>query len=315
MSTVKAIIFNVYKYFERQASKSKYRGPSQVTRKTAEATGYPERTVRHIVGEKTSLCGAAFTSPAKRYKVDRRTVCLDDFDVDAIRRLVHDFYREKKYPTLDSLLLAVKEKGLFGGERATLWRILRKMGFKHKKVNDKRYIYEQPSIIYRRHAYLRCMRVNRREGRPVVYLDETWANARDGKEKMWVEDDPRASGGTKGGIRKPSGKWSRLIVLHAGGESGWVDGAALVIQNKKATGDYHDEMTLQHFEEWFHDALMPNIQPNSLIVMDNAPYHSRRLEPMPTMSSRKQVMQDWLTSHTICFPECALKRELYNLIR
>ena len=49
------------------------------------------------------------------------------------------------------------------------------------------------------------MKVNRREGRPVVYLDETWANARDGKEKMWVEDDPRASGGTKGGIRKT--KW------------------------------------------------------------------------------------------------------------
>ena len=55
-----------------------------------------------------------------------------------------------------------------------------------------------------------------REGRPVIYLDETWANARDGIEKMWVEDDPRAVGGTKGGIRKPSGKGSRLIILHAG---------------------------------------------------------------------------------------------------
>ena len=135
------------------------------------------------------------------------------------------------------------------------------------------------------------------------------------EKMMWVEDDPRISGGTKGGIRKPSGKGSRLIILHAGGESGWVDGAALVFQSKKATGDYHDEMTAQHFEEWFHDALMPDIQPNSLIVMDNAPYHSRRLERVPTMSSRKQVMQDWLTSHRIWFPECALKQELYNLIR
>ena len=169
-----------------------------MTRKMAEATGYPEQTVRRIVGEKASLCGAAFTSPAKRYTVDRRTVCLDDFDVEAIRHLVRDFYREKKCPTLDSLLLAVKEKRLFGGERATVWRILRKVGFKHKKVNNKRYIYEQPSIIYQRHAYLRRMRVNRRGGRPVVYLDETWANARDGKEKVWVQDDPRASGGTKG---------------------------------------------------------------------------------------------------------------------
>ena len=30
-----------------------------------------------------------------------------------------------------------------------------------------------------------------------MYLDETWVNARDGKEKMWVEDEPRASGGTR----------------------------------------------------------------------------------------------------------------------
>ena len=59
--------------------------------------------------------------------------------MEAIRRLVHDFYHEKKYHTFDSLLLAVKEKGLFGGERATLWRILHKMGFKHKKVNNKRW--------------------------------------------------------------------------------------------------------------------------------------------------------------------------------
>ena len=117
-SAAKAIIFNVYKYFERQASKNKYRGPSHVTRKTAEATGYSEQTVRRIVGKKALLCGGAFTSPAKRYKVERRTVCLDDFDVEVIRRLVHDFYREKKYPTLDSLLPAVKEKVLFGGERA-----------------------------------------------------------------------------------------------------------------------------------------------------------------------------------------------------
>ena len=64
-------------------------------------------------------------------------------------------------------------------------------------------IYEQPSIIVWRHEYLRRLRRNRREGRPVIYLNETWANARDGVEKMWVEDDPRAIGGTKGGIRKP----------------------------------------------------------------------------------------------------------------
>jgi hypothetical protein len=131
---------------------------------------------------------------------------------------------------------------------------------------------------------------------------------------MWVEDDPKAVGGTKGGIRKPSGKGSRLIILHAGSETGWISNAAFVFQSKKATGD-SDEMTSEHFEEWFHDSLLPNILPNSLIIIDNAPYHSRRLELVPTMSSRKQVMQDWLTARRIKYPQHALKRELYAIIK
>ena len=45
-SAAKTNISNVYKYFERQASKSKYRGPSQVTRKTAES--YWSQVKRHI---------------------------------------------------------------------------------------------------------------------------------------------------------------------------------------------------------------------------------------------------------------------------
>lgn len=95
-----------------------------------------------------------------------------------------------------------------------------------------------------------------------MYLDESWVNARDGKEKVWVKDDPTAAGGMKDGIRKTSGKGNRLILLHVGSESGWVDGAALVFQSKKVTGGYHDEMTGQHFEEWFHDTLIFNVQPN-----------------------------------------------------
>ena len=50
-------------------------------------------------------------------------------------------------------------------------------------------------------------------------------------------------------------------------------GADLVFQSKKATGDYYNEMPSEYFEKWFHDSLMPNIPPKSLIVVDNAPYH------------------------------------------
>ena len=43
-STAKTIIYNVYKYFERESTKSKYRGHPH---KTAEATGYPRTGFLH----------------------------------------------------------------------------------------------------------------------------------------------------------------------------------------------------------------------------------------------------------------------------
>ena len=204
------------------SQKSKGRSPPKLTSRTADATDYSERTVRRIVAENKSLEGAVFGSPAKRYKVERKKIIVNDFDMEGIRCTVHEFYQEKKYPTLESLLVVVKEKGLFDGERITLWKLLRKLGFRYKQVNDKRYVYEQPRIIVQRHEYLRRMRRNGREGRLVVYLDETWANARDNVEKMLLEDDPVVSGGTIDGFCKPSGKGSRLIILHDGGRK-WVD--------------------------------------------------------------------------------------------
>ena len=176
------------------------------------------------------------------------------------------------------------------------------------------------------------MRTNRTENRPVVFLDETWANAHDGKVCAWVERDA-VTGGTLGGVRyclvlylknpyhnflldrRPSGKGTRLIILGAGGESGWVPNTTLIFRSKKNTGDYHDEMTAEHFEEWFATKLLPNVQPNSLIVMDNASYHSRYSEPLPVKSWLKKRMQDWLRSKGIEFPQKATKAKLFDIIK
>ena len=49
--------------------------------------------------------------------------------------------------------------------------------------------------------------------------------------------------------------------------------------------------------------------------MDNASYHSRRIEKVPTSNSRKGDVQDWLMSHGIECPERALKQELLSLIK
>ena len=89
---------------------------------------------------------------------------------------------------------------LFHGRKTSLQRLMKEIGFGYKRVNNKRHYYEQPRIIEQRHSYLRRMRRNRLEKRPVVYLDETWCNAHHGKEKAWVEKDV-VTGGTLGGMK------------------------------------------------------------------------------------------------------------------
>lgn len=89
---------------------------------------------------------------------------------------------------------------MFKGEKTSLNRVLKEMSFRYKKINNKRHYYEQPHIIEQHHKYLRRMRKNRDDKRPVVYLDETWCNAHDGKDKAWVMEDD-VTGGTIGGIR------------------------------------------------------------------------------------------------------------------
>ena len=111
------------------------------------------------------------------------------------------------------------------------------------------------------------------------------------------------SGDTIEGVRKLSGKGNRLIILHAGGRERMGEWSRCGIQSKNVTGNNHDEMTAAHFEEWFHDSLLPN-----LIVMDNTPYHSCKVELVPTMSSTKEQMKDWLTLKAIEFPDYALKK-------
>ena len=83
--------------------------------------------------------------------------------------------------------------------------------FVYSYILSCRHYFEQPRIIEQRHNYLRRMMQNREEKRPVVYLDETWANAHDSKNKAWVEQD-KITGGTLGGIQRPSGKGKHLLL-------------------------------------------------------------------------------------------------------
>ena len=202
----KSIVMCVRGFFEKEKAKGKSILHDRVIDRTAAATGIGKATIKKI--SKESREKDKFETPPKRYRRSRIRINVDDFDTKAIQREVHAAYERKEYPTLNSLLKTVREKGVFRGGRSTLHKILLKIGFKYKvRADGKRYIYEQPRVIQQCHDYLRRMRRNRMEKRPVVYIDETWLNSHAAPERIWIDTD------AVGGFRHPSGKGQRLIIF------------------------------------------------------------------------------------------------------
>ncbi|XP_049518354.1 uncharacterized protein LOC125943315 [Dermacentor silvarum] len=74
-------------------------------------------------------------------------------------------------------------------------------------------------------------------------------------------------------------------------------------------------MDALHFQKWFVEELLPNIKPRSVIVMDNASYHSAQVEKVPSSSSRKSDIQCWLKLKSIPFSDDQLKSELLQLVK
>ena len=78
-STSKSIICSVHDYFDQQSKKQK--STPKLCKKTAEATGFSERTVNRVLLEKRKLDGSSFTSPNKSYKESRECVDVDAFEI------------------------------------------------------------------------------------------------------------------------------------------------------------------------------------------------------------------------------------------
>ncbi|KAM7303197.1 uncharacterized protein ISCGN_013178 [Ixodes scapularis] len=135
--------------------------------------------------------------------------------------------------------------------------------------------------------------------------------------RVWVDTTVASSHdaftrGLSTGLKQPSGKGQRLIVTHIGSDEGFVDGCLDVFRGQK-TGDYHEEMDGARFEKWF-DGVLDKLPTGSVIVMDNASYHSRRLEAVPTTSSRKDDIRQWLTSKKISWDPKMVKKQLLDIV-
>ena len=74
--------------------------------------------------------------------------------------------------------------------------------------------------------------------------------------------------------------------------------------------DYHDSMNGDSYEQYFANSLYINVPQGSLIVIDNAPYHSRNDKTYPVSKWKKQQYIDWLKSKDIAVPKKFTSRTL-----
>ena len=166
---------------------------------------------------------------------------------------------------------------------STLLRSLNRLGFTYGIGKRRSTLKERDYVVLARRRYLRRKIANRNfDGslkQAEVYLDETYINKNHSNQFTWYldEDGPW--------VNKPSGKGPRLIIVHAITKDGWVNGAQLIFDAKKRTGDYHGQMNWENFSKWFEIQLLPNIPANSLIIMDNAGYHNMML---PIVKTKKE---------------------------
>ncbi|XP_054259724.1 uncharacterized protein LOC128984429 [Macrosteles quadrilineatus] len=73
-------------------------------------------------------------------------------------------------------------------------------------------------------------------------------------------------------------------------------------------------MNKGNYKKWLEELLIPNLPANSVVVVDNAPYHNTVIEKVPNSGSTKQEMRNWLDKMNIAYTNDMLKPTLYALI-
>ncbi|XP_050295356.1 uncharacterized protein LOC126735393 [Anthonomus grandis grandis] len=249
----------------------------------------------------------------------RKKIVLEDDIKYILRRKVHSFFFRNEMPTLKKIKAEVDDDdSLTKISLGVLKRTLRGLNFRYLKRNRKSFLIEKDDIVLWRRKFLKQIRDHRLKGNKIYYTDETWLNEGHTRSKVWQDLNVTSSrqaflDGLSTGLKCPSGKGRRLIITHIGSNSGFLDGGLNVFESKKS-GDYHQDMNSDVFEKWFSSVLRL-VEPGSVIVIDNAPYHSRRVEKLPTSAWQKADIIDWIKSKDIQFDENLLKVQLLDIVR
>lgn len=190
---------------------------------------------------------------------------------------------------------------------------LKKIGLRYKKCKTNRQaLIEKPIIAHKREKYLRLIMENRNLPedlqRDIIYLDESYIHSSYKLKKCWQSIETE-------GLTTDISKGKRWIIVHAGNEKGFVPNALLLFSGVNKQEDYHSEMNCHNFTKWVTEKLMPNITEPSIIVMDNAPYHSVIKNKAPTSANKVHEIKMWLEQNNVPFDSDLRKPSLLALVK
>ena len=281
----------------------------RTSRVTASALGISESTVKVVM--------SAYNKGDKNldWKSEQRgkpKYSIESGIEPVVRKFIRNANKNGEHINLDIIGNFLREDLSCDVARTTLWRALIRWGFEFGEGIRSAQLKESERIIIQRRQYLRKKLANRNSDgsmiQPEVYLDESYINKNHSSDNTWYfEEDGLIIG-------KPTGQGERLVIVDAITQDGWVSNARLVFKASKKTGDYHDNMNWNNFSEWFQEKLLKNIPNESLIIMDNAPYHNvLSEEAFPKKSHTIKQLQEWLSHNEIPWTKDMLKSELIEL--
>lgn len=71
-------------------------------------------------------------------------------------------------------------------------------------------------------------------------------------------------------------------------------------------------MNQQNFLNWFENQLLKNLEEPSVIIMDNASYHSTLTHIVPNATWNKPSIQEWLRDHHVNFEDTLVKYNYWS---
>ena len=258
--------------------------------------GVSKTTVQRSLNDNPEAYQYKYTPVPK--PLGKRYTKVSSFIVANLTEGVPQCYREGIQPTSRDILRKLQDMNINQTQISltTMQRVLNNHGFTYRKTTVNRDLLEGKEHIQSwRVKFLLEKRRLTNEGWKFYFQDESSFDSNDVMTRGYQHKNMMETQ-----VTVPfSGKGNRIMICGIGSEDGFVPNASLVFHAKTPVeglpDDYHKSMNAEVFENWIFNLVETGkIPSHSVIIMDNAPYHSRKEFLLPNKSWKKKDIVDFI---------------------